>query len=91
MERVNGTFRRQGRVVAEEADVWVAVAGSGPQALWYGSYRLPSDAAMDADAEYDLELADGRHGRVTVSQLHTQEGYHYGGFTGNGPLLGSAT
>jgi hypothetical protein len=39
----------------------------------------------DADV-YDLELEDGRHGRVTVARARVRSGYRCGGFTGNGPL-----
>ena len=91
MKRMSGTFRRHGHVVADSADVWVAVAGSGAEALWYGSFQLPPEATMDEAGEYELELNDGRHGTVTVSTPYMQRGYRIGGFTGRGPLLGSAT
>ena len=91
MNRMSGTFRRRGQVVAERADVWVAVAGSGQVALWYGSFRLPPHAVLEEAGEYELELEDGRHGTVTVSSPYLQRGYRVGGFTGRGPLLGSST
>jgi hypothetical protein len=86
MERVSGTFRREGRLVVEGADIFLHVGVSGSQTLWYGSFELPPDAEMgDADV-YDLELEDGRHGRVTVARARVRSGYRCGGFTGNGPL-----
>ena len=91
MNRVCGTFRRQGQVVAEDVDVWVAVAGSGAEALWYGSFKLPPDVNLTEAGEYELELADGRHGTITISSPYVQRGHRVGGFTGRGPLLGSAT
>ena len=91
MQRISGTFRREGRVIAEDADVWIAVTGSGPHALWYGSYKLRPNAAMEEPGEYHLELEDGRHGAVTISRPSVKSGYYIGGFSGHGPLLGSAT
>ena len=91
MERVMGTFRREGQVVAEKADIFLQVDVGGPCLLWYGSFELPPGAEMGDAGVYHLELVDGRHGDVTVSRPTVRSGYRYGGFTGRGPLLGSAT
>ena len=86
MERVSGSVRREGRLVVEGADIFLQVDVSGSHTLWYGSFELPPDAVMADAGEYDLELVDGRHGRVTVARARVRSGYHYGGFTGSGSL-----
>ena len=86
MEHITGTFRREGRSVAEDAEVFLYVDVSIEPPQWFGSFELPTGAQMSQPGDYEVDFADGRHGAVTVSLRPLLGKYQYGGFTGNGPL-----
>jgi len=86
MERIKGTFRRNGQHVAEGADVFLYVDVSVEPPMWFGSFELPPEAQMSQPGDYEVEFADGRHGIVTVSLRPLLGEFQYGGFTGNGAL-----
>ena len=91
MRPVKGRFRQGGQIVAEDVPVYLKVVGREPHVLWYGSYQVPKGAPLVEPGQYEIEFEDGRRGNVTISDGITRGAFRYGGFTGNGPLLGSGT
>ena len=66
MERVSGTFRREGRSVAEDAEVFLYLDVSSVPPMWFGSFELPAGAQISQPGDYEVEFADGRHGAVAL-------------------------
>ena len=63
---MNAAILRNGNVVVENADADVHIAKRNGLPKWFGSFSVPHGIQFD-DNEYDLELADGRTGRILIS------------------------
>lgn len=87
MEQVRGTFRRPGKPAVKGTDIHLIVDVSGSEQRWYGSFELSEDAPLWETGDYDLELPDGRYGRVVITHLRAMVGApKTGPFTGQGRL-----
>ena len=86
MQQTTGTLRQGDAILGSDADIILVIDPSTEPMPWYGSFVLPVGAELCEPGPYHLELADGRHGDVTVTRVRLLEYARVGAFTGDGPL-----
>jgi hypothetical protein len=91
MQQITGTLRRGDAIVGPDADIVLVIDLSTDPGSWYGSIVLPVGAELAEPGPYQLELADGRHGDVTMTRVRLLESAQVGAFTGRGPLREPST
>jgi len=84
--QTTGTLLQDGTVFGPDADIVLMIDPTEEPTSWYGSFVLPVGAELAEPGRYRLELADGRHGDVTVTRVRLLECAVVGAFTGDGPL-----
>ncbi len=86
MEFVQAKVVKGKTVIADGVETYLAVTGEGG-IEWNGTFELPQGAEVPPGKGYRLELADGRAGDITVTNVNVSDhGPTTVGFRGTGRL-----
>jgi hypothetical protein len=86
VQQTTGTLLQGGVILGPDAEIILVIDPTAEPSPWYGSFVLPVGTKLSKPGPYQLELADGRHGDVTVTRVRLLECALVGTFTGDGPL-----
>jgi hypothetical protein len=70
MRTLQGTLSHQGQAIAEDIEVTLTRDVTGPGLKdWAGKFTLPSTTSLPSHGSYQLELSDGRVGRIILTKM----------------------